>query len=174
MHSRAGIRSLLAAGFLLTAALPLSAQTTRNQAPKNATAKCGDGTYSKAKHEQGACSRHGGVAQWFGSTEATAQPAPQDQASAIATVRCADSTYSASKGRGTCSSHGGIAERSPAATKEPSTTTSSSTNTVQDSAAVTGASARCKDGTYSHSVHRSGTCSRHGGVAAWLHRPGQD
>ena len=52
MHSRAGIRSLLAAGFLLTAALPLSAQTTRNQAPKNATAKCGDGTYSKAKHEQ--------------------------------------------------------------------------------------------------------------------------
>ncbi|CAB3762682.1 DUF3761 domain-containing protein [Paraburkholderia solisilvae] len=31
-----------------------------------------------------------------------------------------------------------------------------------------GASARCRDGTYSFSRHRSGTCSRHGGVDAWL------
>jgi len=28
-----------------------------------------------------------------------------------------------------------------------------------------GATARCRDGTYSFSQHRSGTCSRHGGVA---------
>jgi uncharacterized protein DUF3761 len=31
-----------------------------------------------------------------------------------------------------------------------------------------GASARCRDGTYSYSRHRSGTCSHHGGVAVWL------
>ena len=31
-----------------------------------------------------------------------------------------------------------------------------------------GASAKCKDGTYSHSQHRSGTCSGHGGVAQRL------
>jgi len=31
-----------------------------------------------------------------------------------------------------------------------------------------GASARCRDGTYSFSAHRSGTCSHHGGVAVWL------
>jgi hypothetical protein len=31
-----------------------------------------------------------------------------------------------------------------------------------------GASARCRDGTYSFSRHHSGTCSRHGGVASWL------
>ncbi len=31
-----------------------------------------------------------------------------------------------------------------------------------------GATARCRDGTYSFSQHRSGTCSHHGGVAAWL------
>jgi hypothetical protein len=31
-----------------------------------------------------------------------------------------------------------------------------------------GASARCADGTYSYSQHRSGTCSDHGGVAVWL------
>lgn len=31
-----------------------------------------------------------------------------------------------------------------------------------------GASARCRDGTYSFSRSRRGTCSRHGGVEAWL------
>ena len=31
-----------------------------------------------------------------------------------------------------------------------------------------GASARCRDGTYSFSAHRSGTCSHHGGVGVWL------
>lgn len=31
-----------------------------------------------------------------------------------------------------------------------------------------GASAKCRDGTYSFSQSRSGTCSHHGGVAGWL------
>jgi Rieske Fe-S protein len=31
-----------------------------------------------------------------------------------------------------------------------------------------GASAQCRDGTYSFSQHRSGTCSHHGGVMQWL------
>lgn len=31
-----------------------------------------------------------------------------------------------------------------------------------------GATAQCKDGTYSYSQHRSGTCSGHGGVKTWL------
>lgn len=31
-----------------------------------------------------------------------------------------------------------------------------------------GASARCRDGTYSFSQSRRGTCSGHGGVASWL------
>jgi hypothetical protein len=30
-----------------------------------------------------------------------------------------------------------------------------------------GSTARCRDGSYSFSQHRSGTCSHHGGVAAW-------
>lgn len=30
-----------------------------------------------------------------------------------------------------------------------------------------GATARCRDGAYSFSRHRRGTCSGHGGVAAW-------
>ncbi|NBB65437.1 DUF3761 domain-containing protein [Pseudomonas sp. ODNR1LW] len=31
-----------------------------------------------------------------------------------------------------------------------------------------GATARCRDGTYSFSQSRRGTCSRHGGVSRWL------
>jgi hypothetical protein len=30
-----------------------------------------------------------------------------------------------------------------------------------------GASAQCRDGTYSFSQHRRGTCSHHGGVRSW-------
>lgn len=30
-----------------------------------------------------------------------------------------------------------------------------------------GASAKCRDGTYSYSASRRGTCSHHGGVATW-------
>lgn len=31
-----------------------------------------------------------------------------------------------------------------------------------------GASAQCRDGSYSFSQHHRGTCSHHGGVARWL------
>lgn len=31
-----------------------------------------------------------------------------------------------------------------------------------------GASAKCRDGTYSFSQHHRGTCSHHGGVGSWL------
>jgi hypothetical protein len=38
----------------------------------------------------------------------------------------------------------------------------------KDGVKPNGATAQCRDGTYSFSQHRSGTCSRHGGVANWL------
>src|SRR5436853_4552041 len=38
----------------------------------------------------------------------------------------------------------------------------------EPSSVPSGATARCRDGTYSFSRHRSGTCSHHGGVAMWL------
>jgi hypothetical protein len=34
-----------------------------------------------------------------------------------------------------------------------------------------GATAKCRDGTYSYSAHASGTCSHHGGVGRWIHHP---
>jgi hypothetical protein len=39
---------------------------------------------------------------------------------------------------------------------------------VQAPSAPAGATAQCRDGSYSFSQSRSGTCSHHGGVAVWL------
>ncbi|MET9145625.1 DUF3761 domain-containing protein [Streptomyces sp. NPDC004042] len=44
---------------------------------------------------------------------------------------------------------------------------SSSSGGSQDEAPV-GATAQCRDGSFSYSAHRRGTCSHHGGVAVWL------
>jgi len=46
--------------------------------------------------------------------------------------------------------------------------TASPASSQQPSFVPSGATARCRDGTYSFSRHRSGTCSHHGGVATWL------
>lgn len=74
------------------------------------------------------------------------------------------------------------AERQAAQAARASSTTSSGSsgrtyvnsagNTVQSPVAApsapAGATAQCKDGTYSFSQSRRGTCSGHGGVAKWL------
>jgi hypothetical protein len=139
--------------------------------PSNATAKCSDGTYSTAKSQQGACSQHGGVAEWLGATEVADQNVPESADGA--TARCADGSYTQTQGQGACSSHGGVAEWLPEdETVQASPTTNQSSRTQGDVPAE--ATARCKDGTYSRSTHRSGTCSYHGGVAEWLRRPAQD
>src|SRR5690348_10100065 len=39
---------------------------------------------------------------------------------------------------------------------------------TQGNAAPAGATAQCRDGTFSFSQHHRGTCSHHGGVAQWL------
>lgn len=61
----------------------------------------------------------------------------------------------------------------PTDTRMPTTTTgviigggSSGDTTIPE-----GVTAICKDGTYSYSQHRSGTCSGHGGVAQWINPP---
>ena len=36
-----------------------------SQAPRGASAQCGDGSYSFSEHHQGTCSHHGGVSSWL-------------------------------------------------------------------------------------------------------------
>jgi len=149
------------------------------QAPAGATAKCGDGSYSKATSKQGACSNHKGVAEWYGAGAPAAKPAPKEHkaapaaAPAGATARCKDGTYSTSTSHtGACSKHGGVAEwlggaAAPAA-PAPAAAAPAEAAAPAPAGAPADATAQCNDGTFSNSQHRSGTCSHHGGVKKWL------
>jgi hypothetical protein len=48
-----------------TTQAPVASQAPAAGGPGGATARCNDGTYSYAANHQGACSRHGGVAQFY-------------------------------------------------------------------------------------------------------------
>lgn len=137
----------------------LAAAGTRSAA----TVTCQDGTTSKSG--RGACSHHGGVAN-AAETE-TRTPTAQKNAPAAA-VTCQDGTTSKA-GRGACSHHGGIAAAgTPPATVPTSPGAPKSPTAEPSASARAGATAQCKDGTYSHAQHHQGACSRHGGVAQWL------
>ena len=97
---------------------------------------------------------------------APTMPHPVDMAS------CSDGTMAQLPVKqGTCSGHGGVAHgkalapaASPAAPPAVKPVAAASTA----GATPVGATAKCKDGTYSMSKTHSGACSRHGGVANWL------
>ena len=95
-------RSILVAGIAMAitaAANPATAQSgKKTEMPAKATARCTDNTWSSAASQQGACSRHGGVAKWFGK-------APKG-----ATARCKDGEYwTAAERQGACAGHDGVA-----------------------------------------------------------------
>ena len=173
---------------LSIALVPGVAQAKTKTSKDEAQVQCKDGTMSKAG--RGACSHHGGVA-----ATAPAQDEKADKATAsskrtasqsaqqAAEVQCKDGTTSKA-GRGACSHHGGVAPTAPQgdAKNVDASRTEEARHTPASQAAPRGRApaatpqrtpagqptARCKDGTMSYSQHRSGTCSRHGGVAEWL------
>lgn len=149
-----------------------------------AQSTCKDGT-SSAASGRGACSGHGGV-----DAKATARSKKADRAArggpivyapkAGASVTCGDGTTSAG-GRGACSHHGGIASAtatapapapvapaSPSRTPPPMSAPRSTQAAPRMGQTPAGATAQCRDGTFSYSKNRRGTCSHHGGVATWM------
>ena len=114
------------------------AAATVGAAPKPAAATVTCGDGTSSKAGRGACARHGGV------KTASATPAPAAKAAApttAASVRPAPAARQAA----------------------PATATTHAANTDP-----TGATAQCKDGTYSHATNHRGACARHQGVAKWL------
>jgi Protein of unknown function (DUF3761) len=184
---RTSLLSVMAAP-LLAFALTLPTHGADATAPTT----CKDGTTSSATGK-GACSGHGGVQKSDQTSTTTAAPAPAAAPASPAhgPTTCKDGTTSSATGKGACSSHGGVQKATtpaappaaaaapasaPAPAPAPAATAAKSTSTATKSAPTakasntdpTGATAKCKDGTYSKSQHRSGTCSSHGGVAEWL------
>ncbi len=179
------------ANRLQSVLLAFACSVALTAATAGADVTCKDGTTS-TKTGRGACSHHGGVASAAPSGGGATAPATNNAppaarggtsvgtgapaGEAAGTVTCKDGSQGKA-GRGACSHHGGVAsagaaaapapmnERAPAATGADEASTGKSGGKHSD---PTGATAQCKDGTYSHSQHRSGTCSRHGGVAKWL------
>ena len=86
----------LLSACVLGAGLPSVQPAFAQAVPPGATAKCKDGTYSTSDVRQGACSVHGGVAEWLIPADANA--------------KCRDGTYQSGPRQGACSGHGGVAE----------------------------------------------------------------
>ena len=127
-------------------------------AKAHAAVACTDGSTSKGG--RGACSGHGGIA----SAAAVAPPA---HAAAPAPPPAAARKTAPMEPPPAPAPAAPTDRVRPAA---PAVTTSHATggSGKKEDHDPTGAIAKCKDGMYSHSAHRTGTCSRHGGVAQWL------
>ncbi len=122
---------------------------------------CGDG--SSSNPGRGACSHHGGVKVGAAVPAMPAVPATRATPAAPATPATAP--------RPTLPTPTPMSRATPPVA--PSTASAGAASTTKasgkrDDNDPTGAAAQCKDGMYSHSTHRRGACSRHGGVAKWL------
>jgi hypothetical protein len=156
MHRILSYRSLLAAAALALAPFVLNAQA--------ATVACKDGTTSTATG-RGACSGHGGVDKSAGKAAKSAAKSSTKAAKAEAKEARAD----------TKSDVKAATKSTKAAEKSTSKAVSSDVKETGKTANVTAANtdptnatAKCKDGTYSHAATHRGACSRHGGVSEWL------
>jgi hypothetical protein len=144
---------------------------------------CKDGSTSTATGK-GACSGHGGVdakatAAAKKSAKAEAKTAAKStnavaktEAKAAKTESSAAKTEAkAAKTEATAAKTEAQAAKTEAKAAERPAKATAATKTASSQASdkdPTGATAQCKDGTYSHAATRRGACSKHGGVDKWL------
>src|ERR1035438_1513799 len=101
---------------------------------------------------------------------------PLHAQTAAATKTCKDGTTSTATGKGACSGHGGVQKAAAASTAAPAAApapapakaAAAPTPAATTGAAPAGATAKCKDGTYSMAKNHQGACSKHGGVGEWM------
>ena len=134
---------------LLFVSVPLAAQDKAPKITKN-TQVCRDGSTTETAG-RGACSGHGGV-------DLVATNAAQKDAKAKKAEKKAEQ---AAQSGDTVAAKAAQAKAKAAAAKAEKAETKAS----KDS---TGATAKCKDGTYSHAATTKGACSGHGGIATKL------
>ena len=145
-------RSLMLATVIALAPIALQAQ---------AATTCKDGTTSTATGK-GACSGHGGVKAAKSDTKASTKAAKSESK---ATTKAAKADVKADKAGIKADTKASKADAK--ADSKQAKMVAAPTKTASNTDA-TGATAKCKDGTYSHAASRRGACSKHGGVAEWL------
>ncbi|MEP6620382.1 MAG: DUF3761 domain-containing protein [bacterium] len=147
------LRAITLAGFVLM----LNAVSATAQ---GGTVACKDGT--KSKGGQGACSGHGGVAPAAEAKPAKAD-AKADKSAMKATVKAAKSAD-----KPAMKADMKAAKASDKAPKADTKAATKADKGAADDKIAAGATAECKDGTYSHAKTHQGACSRHGGVSKFL------
>jgi hypothetical protein len=156
MHRILSYRTLLVATAIGLAPLALNAQAT-------AAVTCKDGTTSTATG-RGTCSGHGGVDK---SAKAAKSNTKVAKADAKADTKAAKAETKADTKADTKA-----AKQETRAASKPASSDVKETRKVANATAANtdaaNATAKCKDGTYSHAATHRGACSRHGGVAEWL------
>lgn len=148
-------RILLTVGsLLLLSAGSLSAQEMK--------VTCKDGTPSKGG--QGACSSHGGIATKAtvkSDAKAATSTAKADAKAMKSEAKADTKTLKADAKANTKLAKNETKAETKAATKDMKAATT-------DDKDAKGATAVCKDNTYSHAKNRQGMCSGHGGVAKMM------
>ena len=149
--------------------------TAAREAPQSRTTTTSTTTKTTTRHYD--CTKAGNANKAACRTAATETPTGKTSGAVKTTTKTTAQTYDCTKWynrlratcRATSSSTPSRTTVSPAS--KPSVARTASNN---GSAAggvnndPRGATAQCKDGTYSHAAHHSGACSRHGGVAKWM------
>jgi nucleoid-associated protein YgaU len=138
------LRALLVGCSMLALSSTLSAQGGK--------VTCKDG--SKSAGGRGACSSHGGVA-----TAAVKSPKADAKADAKAAKPAAPAKAEKAAAKAEKKAEAKAPKAEKAAAAAPAKV---------DEHDAKGATAECKDHTYSHAKSRRGACSRHGGVAKFL------
>jgi Protein of unknown function (DUF3761) len=150
-------RSLILASVIVLAPFALNAQAT-------ASVACKDGSTSSATG-RGACSGHGGVDK---SAKSSSKAAKADTKVAKADAK-ADAKVAKADTKSDVKASKAATKESKASAKETGkSANATAARTTAANTDPTNATAKCKDGTYSHAATHRGACSRHGGVADWL------
>jgi len=151
-----------AGGLLLLSAGSLAAQEMK--------VTCKAGTPSKGG--QGACSSHGGIAtkSTVKSESKAAASAAKADANAMKSAAKTDAKMAKSEAKSAAKEM--KADAKSAAKDAKAETKTAAKDMKADAKAeekdAKGATAQCKDNTYSHAKNRQGMCSGHGGVAKMM------